>query len=49
MKFNEALMLYQGSECGRIKRNLKAALLQFEEIQRSNTIDVTAQIDKILK
>lgn len=45
LQFNEALMLYHGSDCGRIKKNVKAALLQFEEIQRSNTIDVSAQID----
>lgn len=38
-------MLYQGSECGRIKKNAKAALLQFEDIQRSDTIDVSEQID----
>jgi hypothetical protein len=42
-------MLYHGSDCGRIKKNVKAALLQFEEIQRSNTIDVSAQIDEIMK
>lgn len=42
-------MLYQGSECGRIKRNLKAALLQFEDIQRTNTIDVSQQIEQIMK
>jgi hypothetical protein len=42
-------MLYQGSECGRIKRNLKAALLQFEDIQRANTIDVSQQIEQIMK
>jgi hypothetical protein len=42
-------MLYQGSECGRIKRNLKAALLQFEDIQRTNTIDVSQQIEQVMK
>lgn len=42
-------MLYQGSECGRIKKNLKAALLQFEDIQRTNTIDVSQQIEQIMK
>lgn len=48
IQYNAALILLRGTECGRLKPNIKAALIKFEEVQKQGDIDATDIISKLV-
>jgi len=47
-KYNAGLILLKGTDCGKLKPNLKGALVKFEEVQKKGDIDATDIISRLV-
>ena len=47
-KYNAGLILLKGTDCGKLKPNLKGALVKFEEVQKQGDIDATDIISRLV-